>query len=131
MSETDNYIPHEPSYTVDEFCVARAHQPRDTLRAVGNRAGAPDSIPTDDAGVSPMQPGLEWQCEMEARVENRGGVECSLRTKKPPPLLEAVARADTKLAPTKLHHESKNATTKVKRRSSRETSSFGAGLAFT
>ena len=51
--------------------------------------------------------------------------------KKPPPLLEAVARADTKLALTTLHHESQNATMKVKRRSSRETSSFGAGLVFT
>ena len=63
MSDT-NFIPHEPSYTVNEFCVA------ERISRVALYDFWKQSMNGRCRRIT-HSARLEWQREMEARVENR------------------------------------------------------------
>ena len=69
MSET-NFIPHEPSYTVNEFCMAERIS-RVALYDFWKQGRGPRFYMNGRCRRITHSARLEWQREMEARVENR------------------------------------------------------------
>ena len=66
----DIYIPHEPSYTVNEFCVAERIS-RVALYDFWKQGKGPRFYMNGRCRRITYSARLEWQREMEARVENR------------------------------------------------------------
>ena len=67
MSDT-NFIPHEPSYTVDEFCAAERIS-RVTLYAMWKQGHGPRFYFNGRCRRITHAARIEWQREMEARVK--------------------------------------------------------------
>jgi hypothetical protein len=70
MNDTD-FIPHEPSYTVDEFCKAERIS-RVALYGMWKRGEGPRHYFNGRCRRITHAARMEWQREMEARVQNQG-----------------------------------------------------------
>ena len=70
MSDSNNFIPHEPSYTVNEFCVAERIS-RVALYDFWKQGRGPRFYMNGRCRRITHAARLEWQREMEARVENQ------------------------------------------------------------
>ena len=69
MSET-NFIPHDPSYTVDEFCKAERIS-RVRLYELWKHGHGPRFYSNGRCRRITHAARIEWQRKMEARVENQ------------------------------------------------------------
>jgi len=69
MSDT-NFIPHEPSYTVDEFCKAERIS-RVALYSMWRDGRGPSFYMNGRCRRITHAARIEWQREMEARVESQ------------------------------------------------------------